>query len=429
MSGSDLAALLYALATGHTDRALNLVVTAADLEEDLRRTMCAAVSGADSPADRARALGDALRDADADPFLVNECYRLAFYTSGAWSEMAGNPLFAWFSANRAASVLDKWAHYFPVYTRHLDRFRGTAANVLEIGVYRGGGLDLWSHYLGPGANLVGLDVDEAAVRAVGGRFPVVLGDQADPEVLRAVHEQHGPFDVVIDDGGHTMAQQIVTAETMFPLLKDGGVLIVEDTHTSYWQTYGGGLSDPASFVEWTKPRVDDLHSRHHVGIDRRSVWATELDGIHWYDSIVVLDKKHRFRPFNEMSGSASFLWADRFSEGLGVEMLATRDQAMHERDELRARLAELTAAETAGEQTTRLTEAWRVEEELRVARSELARVHDELSQFGEQLAGQDRELTATRNELLESWEQIRGMRRTGSWRITKPLRAVRRLFD
>ena len=93
---------------------------------------------------------------------------------------------------------------------------------------------MWQRYFGPDAVIVGVDIDDAAVRADQGRFVVELGDQADPEFLRGLHETYGPFDVVIDDGGHTMQQQIVTAETLFPLIKDDGLLIVEDTHTSYW---------------------------------------------------------------------------------------------------------------------------------------------------------------------------------------------------
>ena len=64
-------------------------------------------------------------------------------------ELANNPLYAHFIANRSGPVLDKWPHYFPIYARHLDRFRGRPVRVLEIGVYRGGGLELWQRYLGP----------------------------------------------------------------------------------------------------------------------------------------------------------------------------------------------------------------------------------------------------------------------------------------
>jgi len=429
ITGTSLVALLHALATDHADRALNVIVSEPDLDEDLRRAMYVAVSDNLEPADQARAIGDALRDADSDPSLTNECYRLAFYASDAWAQLATNPLYAHFVANRAARVLDKWVHYFPVYTRHLERFRERVVNVLEIGVYRGGGLELLSSYLGPQANLVGLDIDEDAVRAVRGRFPVLLGDQADPDVLRKINNDYGPFDVIIDDGGHTMEQQIVTVETLFPLLNDDGVFIVEDTHTSYWSEFGGGLHVPGSFVEWTKPRVDDLHSRHHVGIDRRSIWATDVDGIHWYDSVVVLDKKRRFRPFNEISGTASYLGAARFSETLVIEMLATRDQALHERDALRQQVSELQRNEDDVAKVERLSTQWATQEELRLARAELSSARQLMAELGGQLSSREEELISTRNDLFGSWEQIRLIRRTSSWRLTKPLRAVRRLLS
>jgi hypothetical protein len=327
-------------------------------------------------------------------------------------------------ANRAGAILDKWVHYFPIYTRHLERFRDRPVRVLEVGVYRGGGLDMWSRYLGPQARLVGLDIDEAAVRAVHGRFAVELGDQQDPEVLRALERQYGPFDVIIDDGGHTMEQQIATAETLFPLLSDGGVLIVEDTHTSYWSEFGGSLGGPRTFIEWSKQRIDDLHSRHDSQIDPDTVWATEVDGIHAYDSVVVLEKKHRFRPFNEVVGSSSYLFAERFSEVIGNELLATRDAALAERDEARAKLAGVT-----GDATTPATSAAVPDEresEVLLLRHELQKARAQLAEVDRQAADNERELLRTRNDLLESWQQLKDMRRTISWRATAPLRAVRR---
>lgn len=426
ISGKSLTDLLHALATNHQDRALNILINETELDDDLCRSMYVAITDNLEPTDQARAVGDALRDSGSDQFLVNECYRLSFYLSEHWSELAENPLYAQFLANRAAKVLDKWVHYFPIYSRHLSQFRDRPIKVLEIGVYRGGGLEMWAKYLGPQAELVGLDIDEAAVRSVRGKYPVVLGDQSDPDVLRKLNDEYGPFDVIIDDGGHTMKQQIVTIETLFPLLNDGGVFIVEDTHTSYWPVFGGELHSPESFVEWTKPRIDDLHSRHHVGIDRTSIWATDMDGMHWYDSVVVLDKKHRFRPFNEMAGSASFLFADRFSEGIGIELLATRDQALNDCKDLREKLAILQSAESDSERAQRLELAWQTEEELRLARAELQRARDQIAQQGSRLTERETELVSTRGELIESWGMLRDVRRTASWRLTKPIRALRR---
>ena len=111
-----------------------------------------------------------------------------------------------------------------------------------------------SHYLGPAAQIVGVDIDESA-RTGAGRHVVEIGDQEDPAFLSSVAERHGPFDIVIDDGGHTMRQQIRSVETLFPLLADGGVYIVEDCHTSYWAPYADPSDPAATFVAWVKDRT------------------------------------------------------------------------------------------------------------------------------------------------------------------------------
>jgi cephalosporin hydroxylase len=426
ITGHSLTAMLHAISSGFSDRALNIVVTTDELEDGpLRSALYEAITKNETASAQARALGDAFRDLNLDQFLVNECYRAAFYLSSDWSELAMNPLYAHFIANRAGPVLDKWPHYFPIYAHHLGQFRGRKLKVLEIGVYRGGGLELWRNYLGADAEIVGLDIDEAAVRAAAGKYPVVLGDQADPEVLLRVEREYGPFDIVIDDGGHTMHQQIVSIETLFPLLNDGGVYLVEDCHTSYWPEFGGQLHSPDSFIEWSKRRADDMHSRHHHRIDRTSIWATDLDGLHVYDSVVVFDKKHRFRPFNEVVGTSSYLFGDRFSEALGVELVATRDAVLNERETLRGRIVELESEAAADD--AELTGIADPVEELRLARAELRRSRRQIVRLGQSLEEQTKELESTRNQLIESWNQIKGMRTTVSWRLTGPLRAVRRL--
>lgn len=422
ISGDTLSRLLHAVVTGYQDRALSLVQTTDELSDDERAPLLEALTAAKTPEGRATGLGDALLRMGVDQALVNECYRCAFYAGDWWQAAANDPLYSFFSANRSAAILDKWVHYFPIYTRHLERFRGRPVRALEIGVYRGGGLAMLSHYLGPQARLVGLDIDEAAVHAVRGRFPVVLGDQSDPDVLRTLHDEHGPFDIVIDDGGHTMEQQIVTAETLFPLLNDGGVFVVEDCHTSYWPSFGGGLRRDGTFIEWAKGRVDDLHARHDPEIPIDSVWATHVDGLHLYDSVVVLEKQRRFRPFNEVAGTSSYLFGGRFSEIIGNELLATRDAALAERDVAVAKLEGVTEGAAAAAVGAEIDS----ERELILLRAELQKARHQLADRDKRSAAVEQELVETRNELLESWALVKRMRRTVSWRVTTPLRMIRR---
>jgi hypothetical protein len=422
---------LLVLATGDVDGAVDVVRSLHAVDEEVRTELARALVSAHDLADGAQALGDRLLAGGFGRDLANEAYRAAFYLSGRSERLAENPLYAWFLAHRSGAPVDKWVHYFPIYERHLERFRGRGVRVLEIGVYRGGGLAMWQQYLGPEATVIGLDVDETARRAVGDSFVVEIGDQADQEVLRRVERAHGPFDIVIDDGGHRMEQQRATVETLFPLLADDGVLVVEDCHTSYWPEYGGGLGAPTSFLEWVKARVDDIHALHAPGVPPDSIWATHLDGLHIYDSVVVLDKADRFRPFSEMSGTSTYLRADRPSEGHLIDLIGARDAARAQVEELEAEIARLhgsgLVARTGGAGEAEPAPAEPIDDELRRVQAALRWSQSELAEVGRRAASLEQELASTNGRLLESWEQIRLMRRSVSWRLTAPIRVVRGL--
>src|SRR5690606_32935288 len=74
--------------------------------------------------------------------------------------------------------------------------------------------------------------------------------------------RHGPFDLVIDDGSHKNAHMLKSLEMIFPHLKPGGLYVVEDIHTSYWDSYGGKLRGGGTFMEVTKERLDKLFLRY-----------------------------------------------------------------------------------------------------------------------------------------------------------------------
>jgi hypothetical protein len=68
----------------------------------------------------------------------------------------------------------------------------------------------------------------------------VTGDQADAAFLaRFVAEHGGDFDVIIDDGGHTMAQQTTSLDHLWGAVRPGGVYFCEDLQTSFMAQYGG----------------------------------------------------------------------------------------------------------------------------------------------------------------------------------------------
>ena len=60
----------------------------------------------------------------------------------------------------------------------------------------------------------------------------------------------GEYDVIVDDAAHTSANVISNFHRYFPKLKAGGVYFIEDTHSSYWESHGGGLRYPGASVEY-----------------------------------------------------------------------------------------------------------------------------------------------------------------------------------
>ncbi len=221
-------------------------------------------------------------------------------------EAPSNPLREYFLANEGR-LIHKWMHYFDVYHRHFQQFRGRPVTVLEFGVFHGGSLQMWKHYFGPDARIVGVDINPACKALEEDQIEVVIGDQEDRTFLAGLRDSLGTIDIVIDDGGHTMSQQIATFEELFPAVPFGGVYLIEDLHTSYWEEYGGGYRSPESFVEFAKGLVDQLHGWHSRD-ERLAVteYTRQITGMHFYDSVLVLDKGVVDRPEMRMTGNPSF---------------------------------------------------------------------------------------------------------------------------
>jgi len=204
-------------------------------------------------------------------------------------------------------LVHKWDHYFEIYDRFFARYRGRELNLLEIGVSQGGSIQLWRAYFGPGLHIYSVDINEECRAFEADTDGMYIGSQEDPAFLRKLRDELPPMDIIIDDGGHTMRQQILTFEYLFPLLKQDGVFLVEDTHTSYWSAFGGGLGRKTSFIEYAKRLIDALHSDH---MDKGRGPAEDdrtrdITSIAFYDSIVVFEKRRRPPTFHLQRGTAS----------------------------------------------------------------------------------------------------------------------------
>ena len=78
----------------------------------------------------------------------------------------------------------KWTHYLPIYQRHFAAFVNRPITFIEIGVWKGGSLQLWKRYFGPFAQIVGIDIDPACKAMEEDQVAVRIGDQSDPAFLQ-----------------------------------------------------------------------------------------------------------------------------------------------------------------------------------------------------------------------------------------------------
>lgn len=205
-------------------------------------------------------------------------------------------------------TMTKWGHYLSLYDRHLAKYRARRepVHLLEIGVHKGGSQRLWREYFGESAVIFGVDIDPRCARLDGLSGRVRIGSQDDSAFLKSVVAEMGGIDIVVDDGSHVAAHQIATFETLFPMLSADGLYVCEDLHTSYWRgVYGGGFRRRSTFMEYAKNIVDDMHADFHRRRQGVADAHRSIEGIHFYNSMVVIEKDTQRRPRSIQVGNKS----------------------------------------------------------------------------------------------------------------------------
>jgi hypothetical protein len=205
-------------------------------------------------------------------------------------------------------IIHKWNHYFDVYDRHFSKFRNKDIVILEIGVSQGGSLQMWKDYFGDKAKIFGIDINPACIDLEEENIKIFIGSQSDRIFLRDLKTKIPLIDILIDDGGHTMVQQIVSYEELFNHMKDDGVYLCEDLHTSYWFEYGGGYKRRGTFIEYSKNFIDSINAYHsHQKKLKVDDFTKSVYSIHYYDSIIVIEKRAKEKPYHEKTGKIVFV--------------------------------------------------------------------------------------------------------------------------
>lgn len=187
----------------------------------------------------------------------------------------------------------KWTHYFPIYEKHFNSWRGRNLTFLEVGVLNGGSAQLWRKYFGPQANIVCIDINPECKQHEEQGISIRIGDQSDPVFLQSVIDEFGVPDIVLDDGSHQQHHIFETFKFLYPKLGYNGIYMVEDLHCSYWPSHNGSISDPNTFMNRSKNWLDQLNTQHTDQIVPDPL-LKDTFSMSFYDSIAVFEKG---RPF------------------------------------------------------------------------------------------------------------------------------------
>jgi O-antigen biosynthesis protein len=181
------------------------------------------------------------------------------------------------------------------YDRVFTPLRDKPIRLLEIGLGYGRCLELWEKYF-PNAEIVGIENEPTRLGHYSGdRLKVYLGDQTDTAFLDTL----GDFDIIIDDGGHTMKQQQTSFWHLFPKMKDGGIYVIEDLHTSYWGTF---IDYPITTIDFIKSLVDTINKpaiTHSRSDFKKKVFPKfDIYSMYLTDSLCIIVKgKHKTKDY------------------------------------------------------------------------------------------------------------------------------------
>ena len=155
-----------------------------------------------------------------------------------------------------------WVHgYTRLYDKHIGHLRNKPLKFLEIGVLRGASLLLWKEAF-PQSQIFGIDKNTRIwQKYLRGQknIKVFVGHQEDTKFLSEQVFPSGPYDIIVDDGGHLPLEQQATFRSLWPSLNSGGFYIIEDLYGNYRKHLR-----PDSTMEILKKLIDDMHEQSTI---------------------------------------------------------------------------------------------------------------------------------------------------------------------
>ena len=169
-------------------------------------------------------------------------------------------------SNNTEKVSDKWESYLDYYNEIFMPLKNKDISLLEIGIQNGGSLQTYLNFFKNAELIVGCDIDDKChnLNYDDKRIKVVVGNINSNETYSKISSLINQFDILIDDGSHISSDIIISFIKYFPIVKPGGIYVIEDLHCSYdsynTKKYGGGILNENSAINFFKKIIDVINS-------------------------------------------------------------------------------------------------------------------------------------------------------------------------
>ena len=183
----------------------------------------------------------------------------------------------------------KWDNYFDVYEKIFKKFQTKKITIVEIGVGNGGSLFMWKSFFKENSRIIGIELNPDAKKLEKHGFEIFIGDQSDKNFWKNFYNDVGNIDILLDDGGHKNIQQVTSVMESINHINDSGMIIIEDTHTSYMKKKGFKNPSKYSFINFCNLIIESLHRRNPMIEKKNNIFSNKIHSVEFYDSMVVMN--------------------------------------------------------------------------------------------------------------------------------------------
>jgi hypothetical protein len=163
---------------------------------------------------------------------------------------------------------DFYEDFFKIYS---------SPRILEIGVFNFSSISMYLEYY-DNPYIIGMDIEDKS-HYVNDKWKFVNGDQTNINDLKKCVDGEKPFDIIIDDGGHSMKQQQVSFGFLIDYIKPGGIYILEDLHTSFRPEY---IEHDCEYISYTMLELikqKQTPFSNYIDLDQQKNIIDKIDNI------------------------------------------------------------------------------------------------------------------------------------------------------